>query len=292
MPKRKDLPFFGSDIAHTYEGAYRDLAEYEAAVGAAPLGALCGEASVQYLFSARAPEEIRKYSPQAKIIIMLRDPVEMIYALHSHNLWMKEEDITNFSEALMAEPQRRNDEHVPRGNHWKQGLLYRDLGHLYPYVARYLDAFGKDRVHIIAFDEFIADTDRVTRLVLSFLGLTSDIALDLKVVNPNKKARSGALLRFTQRPHPAGEAIFKRIAPRQLHGKVIPWLGRRNANEMPRPAIDPVLARSLREEFAQDIIGLSQLQEQAVGASELVTKGHLHDEHCRGSAGGQECAYR
>lgn len=42
-----------------------------------------GKASIWYLYSERAVEEIGEFDPQAKIIVMLRDPVEILHSLHS-----------------------------------------------------------------------------------------------------------------------------------------------------------------------------------------------------------------
>src|SRR2546429_216975 len=45
-----------------------------------------GDASVLYLYSSTAPDEILALNPDARIIIMLRDPLEMIPSLHTRNL--------------------------------------------------------------------------------------------------------------------------------------------------------------------------------------------------------------
>jgi hypothetical protein len=219
------VPFFESDLVHSFEGAFKSLAEYEARIADAPAGSLCGEASVQYLLSERAAQEIHDYNPQARVIIMLRDPVELVYSLHSDNLWMHEKDIQDSAQAHAAEPRRRNNELLPPGNHLVQGLFCREIGHLYPQVIRFLDAFGDSNVLVIMFRDFISDTDLVARKTFSFLGLRTDVPLKLEVINSNKTARGKILSNFTQRPHPKAEAVFLRIAPRQLHGKVMPWLG-------------------------------------------------------------------
>src|SRR5699024_7856449 len=59
-----------------------------------------GEKSVWYFYSDRAREGIRKFQPNADIIIMLRNPIDMVYSLHSQLLYTLEEDVENFEKAL------------------------------------------------------------------------------------------------------------------------------------------------------------------------------------------------
>lgn len=259
LPERKDVPYFGSDLVHTIPEAARTLAEYEARIASAPRGSLSGEASVQYLLSERAADEIRAYNPDARIIIMLRDPVELIYSLHSHNLWMKEEDIADFCSALAAESRRRRGGLIPEGCHFPAGLLYRGIGHLYPHVARFYDVFPPDRIHLIFYEDFRSDTGAAARDAYSFLGVQTDVPLELEVINANKTPRAKFVQEFAQRPHPIAESIFQRLAPRRLHGKVMPRIATINARHVTRPRLDPHLAAELREDFAPDVRKLSEL---------------------------------
>ena len=55
-----------------------------------------GEASSLYLYSKTAAQEIRDYNPDAKIIVILRDPVEFLYSLHFQYVKEGVEDIEDF----------------------------------------------------------------------------------------------------------------------------------------------------------------------------------------------------
>jgi len=52
-----------------------------------------GEGSVLYMYSRSAPAEILGLSPAARVVIMLRDPLEMVPSLHAHNLLLNYEDL-------------------------------------------------------------------------------------------------------------------------------------------------------------------------------------------------------
>ena len=106
VPERKELHYFGSDLAFQrdsfLEEAYSKHFENweDQKVG--------GEASAWYLYSERAAEEIHQFNSDAKIIIMLRNPADMVHAHHSQAMYVGGESITNFDEALDAEEGRRN----------------------------------------------------------------------------------------------------------------------------------------------------------------------------------------
>ena len=81
MPANKEPNYFCSDLpADLRVGT---LAEYEALFSTAPPHALTGEASVFYLYSKVAIGQIMAHNANAKIIVMLRDPIEAARSMHA-----------------------------------------------------------------------------------------------------------------------------------------------------------------------------------------------------------------
>ena len=78
----------------------KTLEEYlELFAAATPQHQAVGEGSVFYLYSSVALEKIREFDPQAKIIVMLRNPIDMIYSFHSQLLFSADESETSFEQA-------------------------------------------------------------------------------------------------------------------------------------------------------------------------------------------------
>ena len=105
-----------------------------------------GEGSVSYLFYPAVAQEIKKYNPIAKIIIMLRNPVDRAF---SHYLM-------DFRLGLVSE--RFEDVF-----HEKQGLKFQQyflLGNYYSQVKRYIDEFSKENVHLIWYSDFKKDAEK------------------------------------------------------------------------------------------------------------------------------------
>ncbi len=90
LPDYKEPHFFNTDM--NSGGAIRDDAEYLALFASARDQARIGEASVYYLSSQAAPERIKSFCPTAKIVVMLRNPVDAVDALHAHQVaaWLED----------------------------------------------------------------------------------------------------------------------------------------------------------------------------------------------------------
>ena len=92
LPQRKELRYFGADLAHRRRHQLSEAEFLDHYAGAAP-ERLWGNAYVWYLYSPSAAAEIHAVRPDARIVVMLRDPVRALYALHSEFVFDGNEDI-------------------------------------------------------------------------------------------------------------------------------------------------------------------------------------------------------
>jgi hypothetical protein len=248
MPHRKEPHFFGSDLTQRLtpldEPAYRRLFEPGRGVKRR------GEASVWYLYSERAPQEIRDYVPEARVIIMLRNPVDMIHSLYTHWLFTGNEDIEDFEAALAAEPDRARGERLPANAIRPEGLRYRHIANFGPHVQRYFDAFGRDAVHVILYDDFRDSQPATYRRLLEFLEVDPDFVPRISVINQSREVRSERLRSL------ASSRRFRRVMdrlPGPLGHSVRQGLKRMNVRREGRGPMDPDLRRRLTAEFAPDV---------------------------------------
>ena len=257
MPFHKEPLFFGADLTTRYgrmsEAQYLDLFE------PARPDQRVGEASAWYLYSRSAAREIREFSPEARIVIMLRDPVEVMYAQHSQLLFIAEEVIADFGAALAAEEDRRRGLRLPPGSFRRENLYYRDFVHFSEQVKRYFDVFGRERVHVIVFDDVKRDVAGVYRQTLAFLDVSPDFQPVLTPANVNKEVRSGALQRLVfDPPGPVRRLIpWLRRYPlvHRLRGAVVGL----NSRTVRRHGMDPELQARLKAEFAPEVERLGTL---------------------------------
>ena len=116
-PQRKEFNYFCDDLHFNNVAGlfhYRDTADYLSHFAGWEGQKRIGEASVWYLYSMRAAANIHRFSPDARIIVMIRNPAEMLHSLHSQLLENGDEDIVAFEAALSAEEDRKRGLRTPR----------------------------------------------------------------------------------------------------------------------------------------------------------------------------------
>ena len=256
MPLRKELGFFGSDLKYTKRFLRpRNASEYLRYFGEWRDEAYAGEASVWYLFSTRAAGEIKEFSPSAKIIVMCRNPVEVMYSNYYQLLYSGNENLPSFEQALAAEPVRRRGAQIPPTAMLADALRYRDSVRFAGQLERYFSVFGRESVHTIIFDDFASDAARAFRAVLEFMQIDAEFRTEFHRVNPNKTPRGTfvwRLLRTT--PLMAAARRFPRLAHR-----VYTPIRRLNTVVVERPPLDQKTERSLKNEMRPEIDRLGEL---------------------------------
>jgi hypothetical protein len=258
VPELKEIHFFGQDLDMRLARERDSLDEYLARFEGGEACARAGEASVWYLYSRSAAQEIHDFDPGAGIIIMLRDPVEYMYSQHSqamHNA-LGDEDILDFGEALAAEEDRvAGRRPVPSQTTMPDQVYYRRIARFTEQVRRYLDLFPREQVHIIVFDDFKADTAGVVRDTYRFLGVDPDFVPETPVVNPNKTYRSWTARKLQQRI----PGRVKDMVPGRLRARASDAIYALNRKYEPRQVMDPALRAELKREFAPEVSALGEL---------------------------------
>lgn len=262
---RKEMHFFGTDLRFGRSFYRRDLRAYLDEFAARNGELRAGEASVWYLFSRAAAAEIREFNQDARIIIMLRQPADMLYSLYHEFRFDGSEHLPSFEQALAAEPDRRAGRSISRATYFRQGLLYREAARYARQVRRYFDAFGRERVHVVIYDDFAAAPRATYARILEFLGLDlSGRETDFPVVNGgDREVRSTALRAALTEPLLRATVVAGRPwIPRPVFSalqRAEVGLWRANTRFRARPPLPPRLRQQLSAEFTQEIEELSEV---------------------------------
>jgi hypothetical protein len=257
MSVPKEPTYFGADLSARYRRMTED--EYLALFRGARPDQRAGEATPWYLYSTQAAAEIKAFEPAARIIIMLRNPVDVMFSQHGQLLFNQREDLTDFGAALDAEPDRIAGRRIPPGAIRPESLFYRRSVRFPEQVRRYLDVFGRDGIHFVVFDDLVADAACVYRSTLEFLGVDPTHALDRTVYNANRGVRSGAMQRAIFAPPPALRGLFGRLRRFALLHRVRDALVSANSRPAEREKMDPALRAALTAEFAPQVAELGEL---------------------------------
>lgn len=255
MSKDKEPNFFASDIVGHQRNS-RTLTQYLSNFVRATGKIRIGEASTTYLASRSAPQEILAFNPSAQIIIMVRDPIDVIYSMHSQQLFNATEHITRFELAVDSQETR----------YWRAGPFrgepvlrprYRALTRFSEQIQRYFDAFGEERVHVIVFDDFAKAPGIAYENVLSFLGLRSDKRSNFEIINKNKRVRFPALQNWLMYPYKLLRPIGY-VSP-ALWREVRGIARRLNYVYESRPPIEAGFRQRLAMEYAPEVRNLEML---------------------------------
>lgn len=254
ISKPKEPHYFADDLSRMK--SVSSLDEYLAMFDPAkPVQKAVGEASVWYLFSNQALINIKAFDPSAKIIIMLRNPVDLAYSLHAQMLVTTDEDLPNFADAWHMQHERANGHSIPRNCREPAILQYRYTCQLGKQVERALAIFPKNQIYICCFEDFISDTGRIYEEVCNFLGVSPASPPEFKVVNPNTSYRSRGIANFVERPSDFFSGKILGIKTSHLR-KIIRYL---NTKTVPRPPMDNDLREELVDYFREDVQLLARI---------------------------------
>jgi len=147
--------------------------------------AIAGEASPYYLYHPAGAQRMKALIPDAKMIVLLRDPVARAQSHYEHMVWEGYEPLPTLEDALDAEPERLAGEaerllaDPTATSHAHQHFSYIDRGRYDEQLARLFEHYPRKQVLVIATDELTSDPDPVLLRVQSFLGLEPDPAITL-----------------------------------------------------------------------------------------------------------------
>jgi hypothetical protein len=201
MSKVKEPHYFAKDLG-TYPFV-KTLDEYTRLfAGSGPQHLRVGEASVYYLRSSVALANIREFNPEARIIAMFRNPVDMVYSLHSQLLYVSEETVSDFATAWRLQERRRQGLDLPPTSRGAFLLQYAEVGKFGTQAQRVFSAFPREQVKLILYDDFAASAKTVYDDVIEFLGIPHDGRTEFPPINENKRARVAWLRDFYRKPPP------------------------------------------------------------------------------------------
>jgi hypothetical protein len=191
---------------------------------------------------------------------MLRNPVDVMHALHGQRVYNGNEDIEDFAAALEAEDDRRQGLRLPQRANDEFGCFYREAVRYASQIERYFAVFGRDRVRVILYDDFARETARIYRDTCRFLEINETFQPSLQVINARKRVRSRVLREFLRRP-PAPARYFLQVLGLRpdRNGGYKGWLRRVNSTARSLRPMDPQVRKRLQGELQPEIAQLSNL---------------------------------
>jgi hypothetical protein len=246
-----DLNFRGpGDIEYMYEDSL--VATYEDYLNqfiGVDREAAIGEVSTHNLYSVQAPALIKRYVPNAKMLAILRNPVDRAFSAFAHMVRDRREETIDFRAALAREPARIRD-------NWEPLWHYKSMGLYGVQLSRYLETFDRKQIRVYIYDDFVARPLEVVQDMFAFIGVDAKFAPDMsEKYNVSTMTRSRQLQDMMM-----GESLIRAAVRRLMPARARPHI--RNyilEHNVMRLHLDSVIRRELTDAFREDIRLLERL---------------------------------
>ena len=256
----KEPHFFATDLEN-YRVA-KSMEQYEALFADVTGESAVGEASVFYLYSREALANIRDFNPDAKIIVMLRNPVDMIPSLHGQLVYSADENILDFEEAWYASGDRERGEGGTKHTREIALLNYMEMAKYAQQLQRVREWFPESQIKIIFFEDFIKDTEQCYIEVLEFLSLKYDGKKEFPIINEHTETKNTFLNTLLKRPPSFLVAIWiaaKRVLGVRKRVRVIQKLVDINTVKTKRKPLTETLKKEIREHYGDEVRSLAAM---------------------------------
>ena len=208
-----------------------------------------GEASPLYMYSPRASERIRHYIPDAKLIAILRDPIERAYSQFLMFVRDQREPLLDFAKALQEEETRIS-------SNWAWGWHYVQVGYYYVQLRRYFDMFDRNQIKVYLYEELNNSPVRVVKDIFDFVGVDRTFVPDVSVkANISGMPKNYFLHGFLRKPNLIKD-IFKPFFSAKFRKNIAQSIQSQN---LLKPQITPEIRKEMLPIFREDILMLQDL---------------------------------
>ena len=222
---------------------------------------ILGEGSTSYLRSLVAVPNILKFNPDAKFIVMLRNPLDVVQAYHMEQVYLMREDQIDFAQAWALQKKREAGLNIPKNAKGSDHVLYRKIASFHNQVQRLLEIVPRDQVKIIIFDDFKENCEKEYKSVLRFLNLEDDKRDNFEPINSAHAQRWPLFAKLILYPPRPLQIPFRKLRRFLIDNdfKFVNWVKKKLNVKKNRISIDEDLKSEIKEYFKTDIDNLGTL---------------------------------
>jgi hypothetical protein len=245
------IPFAGPGRERLYASAITDRRTYEAMFEGAGDALAVGEASINYMLHPEACAGIRALTPDARLLFVLRQPVERAWSSFQRSRHEGTEKEPDFLAAWRDDGRRRD------AGHWSSIHRYKSL--YGRHLKVWFETFPREQIKVLLFDDILADSAAVMRDVYGFLGVDPGFVPNTSVVYNRSGEIANPFLRWLWFGTGGLRSVLVPLMPVKWRGRIFPFIARNQRVNRSRVKIDPALRSELTEELRDDILALQDL---------------------------------
>lgn len=190
-----------------------DLKSYQAQFAGVTTEKAIGEACPSYLYYPQAASRIKKYVPDARLIVILRNPIERAYANFLHTVRDDREPHTDFALALQ-------DEAVRIANGWEWFWHYIQVGFYGKQLQHYYETFPHCQIKVYLYEDLKANAIALLQDIFRWLEV-DDTFVPNMALRPNKSGmpKNKLLHQILTKPNPV-KTLLKPLFPARIRQKI------------------------------------------------------------------------
>ena len=246
--------FVGPGDRELYDHVPTDIESYRQLFQGVSDEIAIGEATTWYLYSSKAPERIKHYIPDVKLIIILRNPVDRAYSAFLHTIRDKREPITDFAQALKEEETRIN-------HNWEYIWYYKQMGFYYGQLKRYFHLFDRSQIKVYLYEDLKDNPIALMQDICQFLNIDQTlISGSPPRRNVSGFAKNKLLDRFLEKQNAQWiKTPFKLFLSSKMRENIVINLKNKNRT---KPQISPAVKIELTKIYRKDVLKLQELIER------------------------------
>jgi hypothetical protein len=271
MPEFKEPRYFAPELrrplVHETPDRPQKLERYLELFADAEPGQRAGEASPQYLRSPTAAARIAELNPDARMIVILREPAAFVRSFQMQMVASHEEKEKDLRKAVELEPSRHAN---AGGGFVAPQLLYSEHVRYAEQLRRLHASFPREQVLVLIYEDFRRNNEATVREVQRFLDVDDTVPLEKVETEPLSTVRSmrmHELLRSVRRAdfNPAQASGFSRalntLVPKKVRRGALSAAFRRVAYAPPQPP-DEQFMRELRTRYRDEVVAVGEYLER------------------------------
>lgn len=209
-----------------------------------------GESSTFYLYIPETAARIQHYIPDAKLITILRHPVDRAYSFYSHLRRDGRETLKDFYQAFKEEEKRRK-------KHWSPVWRYQDFGFYGQQLQRYFDRFDRQQIRVYLYEDLQSDPQKMLKNIFNFLEVDDKFTTNLSVrYNQSEVPKNKFFHDFISNKNML-KSIIRPLIPAKIRQPMAAKAYRKNLGRL-KP-LSPELRQELIPIFREDILKLQDL---------------------------------
>ncbi len=209
-----------------------------------------GEGSINYISYPQACAGIKQLTPNAKIVFILRQPVDRAFSSYQQSSDDFPDPAGSF-EAAWRDDERRAKES------WYNGR-YRVMGLYYEQLKVWFDTFDRRQIRVYLYEDLRDDPSALMRDLYEFIGVDPSFEPDTSIVHNRSGEIVNPILRWTWKNSAELRSWIAPILPLSMRGRFFRLIAR-GKRSSPRERLDPELRARLTEEIRDNILKTQEL---------------------------------